>query len=238
MGTIYGYCRVSRAQQNIERQVRNIKEAYPTAEIVKDIHSRMNFDERKYWNILMKKIRKGDAIVFDSVSRMSGDKVEGVQKYMELFDKGVELIFLNEPTINTAVYRNALSNQIPMTGTNADLILEGVNRFLVAVAKEQIEIAYATSEKEVLDLRKRTRGGIETARQAGKQIGRPAGRTYETKKSVKMKENMRKMLKEFDGNMTSTECQQILSISKTTFYKYREQLRNERMMKTLEEKEE
>lgn len=28
MGRIYGYCRISRATQNIERQIRNIKNLY------------------------------------------------------------------------------------------------------------------------------------------------------------------------------------------------------------------
>ena len=29
--SVYGYCRISTPQQNIERQVRNITAAYPTA---------------------------------------------------------------------------------------------------------------------------------------------------------------------------------------------------------------
>ena len=31
---IYGYCRISTAKQSIDRQIRNIKAAYPTAHIV------------------------------------------------------------------------------------------------------------------------------------------------------------------------------------------------------------
>ena len=33
---VYGYCRISRKTQNIERQVRNIEAAYPNAHIVKE----------------------------------------------------------------------------------------------------------------------------------------------------------------------------------------------------------
>lgn len=32
----YGYCRISTKQQSIERQIRNIKAAYPDAEIVEE----------------------------------------------------------------------------------------------------------------------------------------------------------------------------------------------------------
>ena len=32
--SIYGYCRISTAKQSIDRQIRNIKAAYPTAHIV------------------------------------------------------------------------------------------------------------------------------------------------------------------------------------------------------------
>ena len=33
--SVYGYCRISTPQQNIERQVRNIAAAYPAAHIVR-----------------------------------------------------------------------------------------------------------------------------------------------------------------------------------------------------------
>ena len=36
---IYGYCRISTPQQNIERQVRNILTAYPTAHIIREVYT-------------------------------------------------------------------------------------------------------------------------------------------------------------------------------------------------------
>ena len=38
--TIYGYCRISRPQQSIDRQIRNIKAAYPDAVIVEEVYTR------------------------------------------------------------------------------------------------------------------------------------------------------------------------------------------------------
>lgn len=216
----YGYCRVSRPTQNIDRQERNIQSAYPEAVILKEVHTRTSFEGRTVWNNLMKRIKPGDTIIFDSVSRMSGSTEEGTAAYQELYSKGVNLVFLNEPHINTDTYKSALRNQIAMTGSNVDLILEGINKFLMELAAEQIRLAFAQSEKEVEDLRKRTRGGIETARVQGKQIGRQRGRTYETQKSVEAKKKILKWSKHFHGQMTNAECIEALGISKDTFYKY------------------
>lgn len=57
---------------------------------------------------------------------------------------------------------------VSLTNTDVDYILEGVNKYLMALAKRQIEIAFQQAEKEVEDLYQRTKEGIETARLAGK----------------------------------------------------------------------
>ena len=51
-----------------------------------------------------KKIRFCDTLVFDSVSRMSRNSEEGFKDYKMLYDKGIKLIFLNEPLINSEVF--------------------------------------------------------------------------------------------------------------------------------------
>ena len=165
----YGYCRTSKPKQSIERQIRNIKAAYPDAVIVQEVFTRTRLD-RPEWLKLMRRIQPGDEIVFDSVSRMSGDAKERFAAYEELYQKGVNLVYLKEPHINTETYKKALENNVQLTGSNVDYILEGVNRYLLELAKEQIRLAFEQSEKEVQDLHQRTREGIETARLNGKQI--------------------------------------------------------------------
>ena len=147
----YGYCRISRPKQSIERQIRNIKEAYPEAVIIQEIFTRTRM-ERKEWIKLVRQIKEGDTIIFDSVSRMSGNAEEGFSAYEDLYNKGVNLIFLKEPHINTDTYKKALENNSALTGSSVDLILEGVNRYLMELAKEQIRLAFVQSEKEVFDL--------------------------------------------------------------------------------------
>jgi len=159
----YGYARISTAKQNIERQIRNIQLSYPNAHIVKEIFTGTKIQSRKELDKLLKLVKEGDTIIFDSVSRMSRNAEEGFKLYQELYHKGIELVFLKEPHINTATYKNALESNIQMTGTNVDFILEGINQYLMALAKEQIRLAFKQAEKEVQDLHQRTKEGIETA---------------------------------------------------------------------------
>ncbi len=190
MEKIYGYCRISTPKQNLARQIRNIRKRYPTAIIVEKIYIGTT-SNRKEWSALMKVVRAGDCIVFDSVSRMSRNAEDGFEDFMTLYEKSVELVFLKEPHINTAVYKSALSNHIAMTGDRVDIILQAVNQYLMELAKAQIRLGYEQSEKEVQDLRERTREGIQTARLQGKQIGRAANRKYETQKSIAVKKTIK-----------------------------------------------
>lgn len=91
----YGYCRISTKQQSIERQIRNILTTYPNAHIMQEAYTGTKMD-RPEWQKLMKRIKAGDTIVFDSVSRMSRNADEGIKTYFELMDKGVSLVFIKE----------------------------------------------------------------------------------------------------------------------------------------------
>lgn len=223
---VYGYCRVSTMKQSIERQIRNVKAVYPDAVIVVDEYTGTRLD-RPGWMKLYRQLQPGDTIVFDQVSRMSRDADEGFQVYEELFRRGVNLIFLKEPHINTETYKKALENGVPMTGTNVDFILEGVNKYLLSLAKEQIRLAFDQAEKEVEDLHQRTREGIETARLNGKQIGQPKGAKLTTKKSIAAKEIIRKRSKDFEGNLPDPDVMKLAGIARGTYYKYKRELKGE-----------
>ncbi len=220
----YGYARISTAKQNIERQIRNIKAECPTAVIITETYTGTKFQGREELNKLLKRIKPNDTIIFDSVSRMSRNAEEGYELYESLYNQNVNLVFLKEPHINTEVYKQAVNSSVPMTGTNVDFILEGVNKYLMALAKEQIRIAFEQAEKEVEDLHQRTKEGIETARQAGKQIGQKEGAKLTTKKSVEMKEQILKKSKSFNGEISDTDLIKILGIARNTFYKYKREL--------------
>ena len=220
----YGYARISTAKQNIERQIRNIKQSYPDAHIVKEVFTGTKIQSRKELDKLLKQVKEGDKIIFDSVSRMSRNAEDGFKLYEDLYHKGIELVFLKEPHINTATYKNALESNIEMTGTNVDFILEGINRYLMALAKEQIRLAFGQAEKEVQDLHQRTKEGIETARLNGKQIGQKQGAKLIVKKAAPAKEQIRKYNKDFGGQLTNQETWELIGISKMTFYKNKREI--------------
>lgn len=221
---IYGYCRISTTKQNIERQERNIKAVYPNAKIVREAFTGTKLEGREEFNKILKNVKEGDTIVFDSVSRMSRNAEEGFKLYKELFNRGVELIFLKEQHINTTTYKKAINNNIEMTGTAVDSILKGVNEYLMTLAEEQIKIAFNQSEKEVKDLQERTKEGIETARLNGKQIGQLKGSKLITKKSIKAKEEIIKYSKDFKGTLKDSEVIKLIGISRNSYYKYKKEL--------------
>lgn len=226
MGKEYGYTRISRATQNIERQVRNIKKEYPKAVVIRETFTGTTTN-RKAWNKLYNTVKSGDTIIFDSVSRMSRNADDGFMVYEELYNRGVNLVFLKEPHINTETYKTALQNNVQLTGSNVDYILEGVNKYLMALAKEQIKLAFSQAEKEVADLHQRTKEGIETARLNGKQIGLKQGTKLTTKKSIVSKEIIQKHSKNFGGTLGDKDVMKLTGLSRNTFYKYKRELKEQ-----------
>lgn len=235
----YGYVRISTTKQSIERQKTNIKSVYPDAILIEDEYTGTKIEGRRNFEKLIKTVKTGDRIVFDSVSRMSRNAEEGYTLYQRMYDNGVDLIFIKEPYINTETYRNATKNAVPMTGTNVDLILRGVNEYLMTLAKEQIKIAFDQAEKEVTDLHKRTREGIREVKarnariMAGiedgeiKQIGRTAGDKLITKKSIEKKKEIKEKSRDFLGAYIDEDLIKVLMISRNTFYKYKRELKEE-----------
>ena len=225
--TVYGYARISRKQQSIERQIRNIQSEYPKALIRQEAYTGTTTD-RPEWNKLYKHLKSGDTVVFDSVSRMSRNAEEGVSTYFELMNRNVTLVFLKEAYINTETYKQSVSKSIELTGNEiADCYIEATNKVMKILAEKQIRIAFEQAEKEVQDLHERTREGIETARLNGKQIGQKQGNKLVTKKSIEAKEIIRKHSKEFGGSLNDEECMKQCGLSRNTFYKYKRELKEE-----------
>ena len=223
---IYGYARISTKAQSIERQTRNIKAVYPQAVIFSEAFTGTSVN-RPEWDKLLKRVKQGDTIIFDSVSRMSRNASDGYAIYRELFEKGVALEFLKEPYINTAVFRSALDNSIEKTGNDiADIYIEATNKVLFLLAENQIKLAFEQAEKEVEDLHKRTSEGLLTAKLNGKQIGRTAGKKYITEKSEECKKEILKHSKNFGGSLSDTDLIKLLGISKKSYYKYKNEVKN------------
>lgn len=244
MSKIYGYCRISRKTQNIDRQERNIREAYPTAKIYKEVFTGSKMQGRIKLDSLIKIAQLDDTIVFDSASRMSRNVEEAMKLYEDLFNRGINLVFLKEPHINTSVYKNAVQQQISVnfsSDNNTKQLVESIiialNEFILTVAREHIKTVFLQAEKEVNDLKQRTSEGILTARLNGKQIGRKEGVKIETKKAKEAKKHIKKHSKDFGGTLNDKEVMLLTGIARNTYYKYKKEIIEE-YAREVKEKEE
>lgn len=221
---IYGYARISTMKQRLQRQIDNIKKEFPGAVMITEEFTGTTMD-RPAWSKLRKQLKPGDTVVFDEVSRMSRNADDGFSLYQELYNEGINLVFLKERHIDTDVFRKALESNIAMTGTDVDVILKGVNQYLMILARKQIEIAFQTAQHEVDYLHQRTSEGVRKAQAAGKRVGRAAGATVETKKARAVKEIIRKHSKDFGGSLKDTEVIQLAGVAKNTYYKYKAEMK-------------
>ena len=100
----------------------------------------------------------------------------------------------------------------------------------MALAEEQIKIAFEQAQKEVDDLHQRTKEGIETARRKGQQIGQVKGSKLNVKKEKPAKETILKYSKNFNGTMKDVEVQKLTGLSRNTYYKYKRELQQELLL--------
>lgn len=234
MCVIYGYCRISTAKQKIDRQVSNILNEYPDAVIVREVFTGKTTDGRKEWCKLFGKVSEGDTIIFDEVSRMARNADEGYLQYEELFRKGVNLIFLKEPHINSDTYRQAIEKKLQVAVNSGDdatdelmtSIIEALNKYILALAEKQIYLAFQQAQKEVEFLSQRTKNGLAQARLNGKQLGQIEGTKLTTKKSVAGKEIILKHSKDFNGDLNDLEMMKLTGLARNTYYKYKRELKD------------
>ena len=151
-----------------------------------------------------------------------------------LFEKGVHLVFLNEPLINTSVFASTRENllQIDIETGNAAVDeffnsnIQIINRFLMALAEEQIKAAFEQSEKEVQDIHTRISQGMREAKKCGAKIGRPTGTTLTTKKALECIAIIKKHSKDFGGSLEDPDVIKLCGCSRNSYYKYKRQIKD------------
>lgn len=226
--------RISTGKQKAERQIDNIKREYPDATIISETFSGSKAD-RPAWTKLEKQLKKGDTIVFDEASRMMRDEEEGMELYEKLFDRGVVMVFLKEPHINSEVYRSQLDRQIERissTGSKATdkfiaAVLEALHNYTIDLAREQIGLVFRSAQQELERLHRRTGEGVRRAQASGKTVGRAAGSTIETKKAKEAKAQILKHSKDFDGSLSDADCMKLIGVARNSYYKYKRELKEE-----------
>lgn len=233
---IVGYARVSTPKQSLRRQIENLKAAYPDIVVISEVYTGST-DNRPKWKKLMRQCRAGIVrkLVFDEVSRFSRNAEEAILEYKELYELGIELEFLKEPHINSKIYRDASERKINIATEGMDAetaalintVIGGLNDYLLSVAEKQIYLAFEHAQKERELLAKRTSEGLKQAKLMGSKVGRQPGQKLETRKAKRAKRIIRNHYELLGGELTATQCYTLAQITKSTFYRYLTEMRQE-----------
>ena len=231
---VYGYARVSTEKQSLARQITNLTRYNSNIKIYQEKYSGRKIENRQELKKLLSIVRKGDSIVFDSVSRMSRNAQEGFSLYKELYQKGINLVFLNESYINTDVYRSSIENtskafnldiKINDSATNelVSSIMQAIQKYTLDLLEKQFKEAFNQAQKEVDDFSQRVKQGLRERKAKGLKLG---GAEHRVRKDKKDKlDKIYKMSRAFNGAFTDKQIIEMLHISSVTLCKYKRELR-------------
>ena len=215
MGNTYFYKRISTKEKNdkqsfirqekaLEKYARENNLLYNNRTIYQDDTSGSTFD-RNDWKSLESILQESDTIVFKEISRFTRQAEEGYKKYMELMNKGVNLIFLDNPTVSTDYIKN-LTNIANTQQLVTKTALEGTIKLLLIVELDRVE-----QEREIIV--KRIKQGIEAS---NKKSGRKKGQLD------KMSEELEQDIKLYlgDRSIKQIDLMNKHNISRNTLKKY------------------
>lgn len=177
MGRFFGYLRIStkeeRRKQKFTRQEHAIKrwctennEEIPERRMYRDDASGKSFD-RVSWKELEQDVQAGDTIIFKDICRFTRERDNGYKKYMELLNRSIELIFLDNPTLNTAYIKSMQNSAEKMKRENivGGMTLEFVIRLLLVTELDKAEKERETTVKRIKD------GIAASDKKSGRKIG-------------------------------------------------------------------
>lgn len=229
----YGYCRVSTIQQKLLRQIESVKTFCQTAIIITEKQSAKDIENRTEFKKLLSKVLPGDTIIFDEVSRMSRSAEEGYNLYMELYEKGINLVFLKERHIDTDEFKRRTQRHIERITAQDNKIEKLINGILELVEdfekenlKDNIRIAFERAEKERTLLIQRITQGKSVSQT---KQGRPKGSlNKDSEKAEEIKKRIIDLSKDFNGQFSDAKImREYLHIARNTYYKYKAELKNQ-----------
>lgn len=206
--TVYGYARVSSKDQNLDRQIDQLKAA-GVEKIYQDKASGKSFN-RKGWNALIgtenadPALQEGDLLVVVSLDRMGRNYTEIKEQWQHITHTiGADIKVLDMPMLDTTKTNDSLDRRFI-----ADLVLQ---------------ILSYTSQKERESIHARQEQGIKAAKKREVKFGRPCAQYpdgwEQTYKAWK------------DGQITATAAMNSLGMKRTTFYKLAKQYEQKKQKK-------
>ena len=190
---IYGYCRVSSKEQNLDRQITALKEyGVEERDIITDKQSGKDFNREGYQSLKNTLLRTGDTLVIKELDRLGRDMQQIKEEWHQLQENGINIVVIDNPILNTE----------GKTDLEKTLISNIVFELLSYMA-----------EKEREKIRQRQKEGIQALkdRNNGKGIGRPKA-TFPSN-WVEVYEDWK------DKKITGVKAMELLELKKNTFYK-------------------
>lgn len=195
---IYGYARVSSKEQNLDRQIVELKNAgVEERNILTDKKSGKDFNRPGYNSLVGTEnttplLREGDLLIIYSIDRLGRNYTEVQNEWKRITqDIKADIRVLDMPLLDTTTTGNSLDKTFV-----ADLVLQ---------------ILSYVANKERNNIKTRQAQGIAIAKENGIHLGRP---------KAKFPENWEPAYSNWKiGNTTATQCMKDLSLTRTTFYK-------------------
>jgi len=224
MDNYFVYMRIStkeeRELQSYKRQENAInkyieKNGIDVTLTIKEDKSGKSFDGRKEWSRIEKLAQCGDTIIFKDVSRFTREARNGYNKYKELMEKGINLVFLDNPTVCTDYIQNMLSiakDQKELIGQES----------LMFIAKILILTELDRVEKERATISQRTRDGMKAHKEAKEEQGIYAKPGRKPGQLDKMSDDLLADIKKYlsDRSIKQIDLMKKYNISRNTLKKY------------------
>lgn len=188
---IYGYSRVSTKEQNLDRQLVELRKYVDDRFIFQDKVSGKDFNRPEY-QLMRKVAQKGDVIYVKSLDRLGRNKSEVKQELEYYKNEGVRIKILDIPT--------SMMN-IP---EGQEWLMDMINNLL-------IEVLATMAEQERLNIRQRQAEGIAIAKEQGKYKGR---------KEIDFPENWTEVYDQWKNRkIKGNEAMEKLGLKRNTFYR-------------------
>ena len=205
----YGYHRTSTKEQHLDRGIAEItayceQNQLELERIFTDQQTGKDFNRPRYQVLKEDVLRSGDELIITEVDRLGRNKSETLRELQYFRDHNIRVKILELPT--------TLMDISKLDNTMAQMLMETVNNML-------IELYAAMAQAEIEKKEKRQREGIQAKKERGEwsEYGRPAAVDIEI-----FKNHYQRVV---DGQMRPTDLIRSLGISKSTYYRYIEQIK-------------
>lgn len=193
MAKTVAYIRVSTAEQNLDRQLKELKKlGIQEKYIYEDKQSGKDF-ERIGYQYMKKSLEPGDTVVIKELDRIGRNQVELKKEWEYFRDNEINVRVLDMPALN-----------IDYNDDNLKPMIKMINNIIF-----EIMCWKAENEREII--RKRQSEGIAVAKSKNIKFGRP---------KVEMTEAFKREVQRWkNGEITATEAIRNCKIKRTSFYK-------------------